>query len=175
MKEEQITVRQIAMSDADDLCTLMTSNASRFFRFFPKTLKLNSTVEDSKKYILKKRKEQQAKEEYTFLLKEPVTNKTMGLLILKEINWMTKQGELAYCMDHNFEGKGFMTQGVQYISEYAFRKLELRTLQIIVHKSNFGSIRVAEKCNYIWQSTLKDAFAPPNEEALNMELYELKE
>ncbi len=174
MKEDQIIMSQIALSDAAELCTLMTSNAARFLRFFPKTLQQNSTVEDSKKFILKKRKEQQAKQEYTFLLKEPSTNKIMGLLILKEINWMTKQGELAFCIDHTFEGKGFTTRAVQYLSDYAFRELELKTLQIIVHKSNIGSIRVAEKCNYIWHSTLKDAFTPPNEKALNMELYELK-
>jgi len=175
MKENQFKVRQIALSDADDLYILMSSNASRFLRFFPKTLEQNSTVEGSKKFILKKRKEQQAKQEYTFLLKEQPTNKIMGLLIIKKINWITKQGELAYCIDHTFEGKGLMTLAVQYISEYAFQKLELITLQIIVHKSNVGSIRVAEKCNYIWRSTLKDAFAPPYEEALDMELYELKE
>ena len=174
MKEDQILMRQIAVNDAADLCTLMTTNAARFLRFFPKTSGQNSTVEDSKKFILKKRKEQQAKQEYTFLLKEPATNKIMGLLILKDINWTTKQGELAFCIDHAFEGKGFTTRAVQYLSDYAFRELELRTLQIIAHKSNIGSIRVAEKCNYIWHSTLKDAFTPPNEKALNMELYELK-
>ncbi len=174
MKKEKTIVSQITLSDADGLCTLMTSNASRFLRFFPKTLNQNRTVEDSKKFILKKRQQQQAKEEYTFFLKEPLTHKIMGLLIIKEINWMTKQGELAFCIDQHFEGKGFMTLAVQYISEFAIQKLELRTLQIIAHKSNFGSIRVAEKCNYIWHSTLKDAFAPPNEKALDMELYELK-
>lgn len=174
MKEDQITMSQITMSDADDLCTYMTTNATRLLRFFPKTLKQNNTVEDSKKFILKKRKEQKAKQEYTFLLKKLPTNKIMGLLILKEINWITEQGELAYCIDHNFEGKGFMTKAVQYISDYAFQKLELRTLQIIVHKSNLGSICVAEKCNYIWQCTIKDAFTPPDEEELDMELYELK-
>ena len=174
MKEDQIIMSQIALSDATDLFTLMTTNAARFLRFFPKTLRQNSTAEDSKKFILKKRKEQQAKNEFTFLLKEPSTKKLMGLLILKEINWITKQGELAFCIDLTFEGKGFTTQAVQYLSDYAFRELELKTLQIIVHKSNIGSIRVAEKCNYIWHSTLKDAFTPPNELALNMELYELK-
>jgi len=174
MKEELITVSQITMSDADDLYTFMTSNTSRFLRFFPKTLQENRSVEASKKFILKKRKEQQAKEEYTFFFKEPLTHKIMGLLIIKEINWITGQGELAYCIDHAFEGKGLMTQAIHNISEYAFQNLGLRTLQIIVHKSNVGSIRVAEKCNYIWQSTLKNAFAPPHEEALDMELYELK-
>ncbi len=175
MKEERIAVSQITLSDADDLCALMTSNASRFLRFFPITLKQNTTIEDSKIFILKKRKEQEAKEEFTFLFKENSTNKLMGLLIIKEINWVTKQGELAYCIDQNYEGKGFMTRAVQYISNYAFQKLALKTLQIIVHKSNPGSVRVAEKCNYIWQRTLKEAFTPPYEKALDMELYELKE
>ena len=175
MKEERITVSQISLSDAEDLCALMTSNASRFLRFFPITLKQNNTIEDSKIFIVKKRKEQESKEEYTFLFRENPTNKLMGLLIIKEINWVTKQGEVAYCIDQNYEGKGFMTQAVHYISSYAFQKLALKTLQIIVHKSNVGSVRVAEKCNYIWQGTLKEAFTPPYEKALNMELYELKE
>jgi len=174
MKDNSISITPVDPNDAEDLCALMTSNASRFFRFFPSTLKQNTSVEDSRIFILKKRKEQQAKEEYTFLLKSDPTNKLMGLLILKEINWVTKQGELAYCIDQGFEGKGFMTHAVQYISNYALRELQLRTLQIIAHKSNLGSIRVAEKCNYIWQRTLKEAFTPPNEEALDMELYELK-
>jgi ribosomal-protein-alanine N-acetyltransferase len=174
MKDKRISINEIAISDADALFTLMSSNSSRFLRFFPKTLKQNSTVEDSKIFILKKRKEQEQKEEYTFLLKEHTTNQIIGLLILKEINWITKQGELAYCIDHSFEGKGLMTRAVQYLSAYSFQKLALRTLQIIVHNSNFGSIRVAEKSNYIWQRTLKNTFTPPNEKTLDMELYELK-
>jgi len=174
MTQERIIISDLAIKDAADIHLLMTSNTSRFLRFFSNTLKQNSTIKDSKIFIQKKKKEQKAKEEYTFLVKENLTKKIVGLLIIKEINWVSKQGELAYCIDQGYEGKGLMTEAVNSVSNFALRKLELRTLQIIVHKSNLGSIRVAEKCNYIWQKTLKDAYAPPNEEALDMELYELK-
>ena len=55
---------------------------------------------------------------------------------------------------------------------YAFENLELKTLQIIAHKTNISSVRVAEKSNFTWVKTLSKSFTPPGKEALDMELYE---
>lgn len=65
-----------------------------------------------------------------------------------------------------------MTETVHAMSKWAFEELQLSTLQIIAHKSNIASIRVAEKCGFTWQKVLVESFTPPNEKALNMELYE---
>ena len=66
-----------------------------------------------------------------------------------------------------------MSSVVKALSIHAFSKLELEVLQIIVHKSNIGSIKVAEKCNFVWRKTLLKSYTPPNEAPLDMELYEL--
>ena len=160
--------------DAKSLSEMMIANAERFKRYFPITLSKNMSLEASQKYIIDKEVECQSKSEFTLAIKESKTNQIVGIIIIKEINWETKQGEFAYCIDSNFENKGWMSKAINSVSKYAFEILGLEKLQIIVHKDNIGSAKVAQKCDFIWQKTLLKEYTPPNEMPLDMELYELK-
>jgi ribosomal-protein-alanine N-acetyltransferase len=167
-------IDKIRDEDALSIYELMNNNAIRFQRFFPKTLAQNLTYEDSKKFALLKSQEHDSKLEFTFVLKDQNPNKIIGLIILKELDWDKKQGEFAYCIDAGYEGKGVMSKAVKEMSRYALDKLQLRTLQIVVHESNTGSAKVALNCSYKWHKTLLNEYTPPNEPQLDMELYELK-
>ena len=169
----KFTIDELNSEDAEALCHLMVSNMARFERFFPNTLRQNLTVKTSQDFIKKKQAQFESRFELTWVLKEALSRKLIGLIILKELNWIDGVGELAYCIDKNFNGKGLMTEAVKMISKHAFEHLQLNTLQIIVHKSNTASMRVAEKCGYIWKRTLSEAYTPPKEKALDMELYQL--
>jgi len=166
-------VYKISKKDAESIHRLMVSNAERFKRFFPKTLEQNLTVDLAQLFAAIKVKEFIANEEFLYTIKERKTNQVVGLVYIKELDWLKKQGEFAYCLDVQHEGKGLMSSVVKALSVYAFNKLGLDVLQIIVHKSNIGSIKVAEKCTFVWQKTLLKSYTPPNEPPLDMELYEL--
>lgn len=155
------------------LCDFCTINAERLQRFFPKTLEQNLTPDLSKYFVERKIKAFQNKEEFLFILKEKENRTLIGLIYLKELDWERKQGELAYALDYKVEGKGYMTETVRAISKWAFEKQQLKTLQIITHKSNSGSVRVAQNCGFTWQKVLLAAHTPPGENPLDMELYEL--
>ncbi len=155
------------------LCDFCVVNTERLQRYFPKTLAQNLTPDLSKYFVDQKIKEFEAKEEFLFVLKEKESHTLIGLIYLKELNWKKKQGELAYAIGYQFEGKGYMTKTVKEISKWAFEKLQLKTLQIIVHNANKGSIRVVEKNGFTWQKVLVAEYIPPNESPLDMELYEL--
>jgi ribosomal-protein-alanine N-acetyltransferase len=160
--------------DAKSLSEMMLSNSEKFKRYFPITLSKNISLEASQKYIIDKEVECQAKSEFTFAIKESKTNQIAGIIIIKKINWEINQGEFAYCIDSNYENKGWMSVAINAVSKYAFEILGLEKLQIIVHKDNIGSVKVAQKCNFIWQKILLKEYTPPNEFPLDMELYELK-
>lgn len=155
------------------ICDFCITNSERLRRFFPLTLEQNLTPDLSKHFVEKKVKEFHAKEEFLFVLKEKKDHRIIGLLYLKELDWKKKQGELAYAIDYTVSGKGYMTKAVHEISAWAFEQLQLKTLQIIAHNTNKASIRVAEKCGYIWKRMLIAAHTPPGENPLDMELYEL--
>ncbi|MBO0331023.1 GNAT family N-acetyltransferase [[Muricauda] lutisoli] len=169
---ELVKINYLKETDAEDLCCMMTSNADIFNRFFTKTLSQNKSVESSRLYIAKKAKEIERRLEFTYAIRHK-DNRVIGLVILKDIHWDTGAGELAYCLDKHHQGKGIVSQSVKNISELAFEKLKLKKLKIFAHKSNIASIKVAEKTGFHWAQTVSKAYQPPNEDSLDMEIYEL--
>ena len=170
---ETFHIEPVKIQDVWGLCNFIVSNEARLKRYFPKTLEQNLTPGLSKNFVQQKVNQYQLKEECLFTLKENQPQQIIGLIYIKDLDWVKKQGELAYCIGYQFEGKGLVSQSVKALSKYAFEVLEIDTLQIITHKSNLGSVKVAENCNFIWRKTLKKEFKPLNESPLDMELFEL--
>jgi len=166
-------IDSIHEKDAWKLCDLMVANEDRFKQFFPGTLAQNLNPELSTYFVKQKVKEYADKQEFLFTIKEQQTNVLIGLVYIKELDWHAKQGEFAYCIGYQFEKKGIVSKSIDALSKYAFNELKLEVLQIIVHKTNISSVRVAEKCNFVWTRTLLNGFTPPNGIPLDMELYEL--
>ena len=166
-------IDKITLEDAKSIHLLMVSNDDRFQRYFPKTLEDNSTKALSEIFVKSKVDKFQSKEEFLFTIKETATNSVVGLVYIKELDWTIKQGEFAYCIDAKCGGKQLMSKAIKILSEYAFTNLNLKTLQIIVHKDNIPSVKVALNSNFTWIKTLINEYTPPGESPLNMELYEL--
>ncbi len=170
---ETITIAPIQETDAWKVCNFVVANEDRLKRFFPKTLEQNLTPTLAKHFVETKAKQYASKEEFLFTLKEKTSRTLVGLIYIKTLDWTTKQGEFAYCIGYPFERKGITSKAVKGLSEYAFETMGLKTLQIISHRSNTASVKVAEKCGFKWVKTLPEAYTPPFEDALDMELYEL--
>jgi len=166
-------IDKIQQKDAWNLCDFMTANEDRLKDYFPGTLAQNLTPDLSKRFTEKKVKQYHLKEEFLFTIKEKETHKLAGLVYIKELDWEKKQGEFAYCVGYQFEGKGLITKAIKSLSEFAFNDLKLITFQIIVHKDNIGSVKIAKNCNFIWQKTLPNEFTPTGKQPIDMELYEL--
>lgn len=170
----QFEINAISERDSWRLCDFISSNADYLKRYFPKTVAANLTPNLSSIFVEQKVLDFVAGKEYLFTLKELEHRKIIGLVYLKELKRSTKEAELAYCIAYPFKNKGFASLAVQKISEWAFTNQQLERLRIIVHKSNIGSIKVAENCGYLWENTLVKEHTPPNEDPLDMELYILK-
>ena len=166
-------INTIHEGDAWKICDLMVANADRFKRYFPGTLAENLNPTLSKLFVEKKVKAFNTKQEFLFTLKHSETRELAGLIYIKEVDLNIKQGEFAYCIGYTFEGQGLTSKSVKALSKHAFETLGLETLQIIAHKDNISSVKVALNNGFEWQKTLENEFTPTGEAPLNMELYEL--
>jgi [ribosomal protein S5]-alanine N-acetyltransferase len=174
IKNSEFHIIILKPEDAKSLSKMMLLNFDNFKRYFPVTSSKNKSTEDSLKYIEEKRKENESKSEFTFGIKDISNSNIAGLIIIKEINWETKQGEFAYCTSSKYENKGWMSKAIALTTKYGFETLGFEKFQIIAHKTNVGSCKVAEKCGFEWKKTLLNEYTPPNEAPLDMELYELE-
>lgn len=170
---DDFEINAIHEGDAWKICDLMVANADRFKRYFPGTLAQNLNPTLSRLFVENKMKQFEKKDEFLFTLKHSETRELAGLIYIKELDWDKKQGEFAYCIGYTFEGQRLTTKSVKALSTYAFQTLGLETLQIIAHKDNIPSVKVAINNSFKWQKTLKNEFTPPGEQPLDMELYEL--
>ena len=170
----EYTIEPVHEKYAWRICDFMVANADRFKRFFPQTLNQNLNPELSRIFVNDKVRQFEQREEFLFVLKMKNDRRVIGLVYIKRVDWEKKEAELAYCIGYTHEGKGWMTEAVQYLSAYALNKLGLSTLRIIVHKSKPASIKVAQNCGYLWKSTLEKEHAPRGEAPLDMELYVLE-
>ena len=166
-------ISPIHEGDAWKICDFLVTNSDRLKRYFPNILKENLNPTLSKFFIEKKIKQFCNKEEFIFTLKQVKTRKLMAIISVIQIDWSIKQGELAYCIDYNFEGQGLTSKAVGLVSKYAFETLGFETLQIVVYKDNTPSSKVAINNGFKWQKTLLKEYAPIGEQVLDMELYEL--
>lgn len=161
----------IQEKDAWKICDFIVANQDRFKLYLPKTVAQNLTPDLSRLFTEKKVKEFQKKEELLFTLKEKETNVLVGLVYLKNFDWNKKQGEFAYCIGYQFKGKAIITKAVNELMIYAQKNLGILSFQIIAHKTNPASVKVAENCGFKWVKTLKNGFTPTGKGPLDMELY----
>ena len=64
--------------------------------------------------------------EFVFLIVDKKSNKKVGWTGIYEIDWISKKGELRFFIgDKKFWGKGFATDAVSLLIDYAFKKLNL--------------------------------------------------
>lgn len=172
-RSDTFYIEYLKPEDALNLNKLLVSNTERFKHYLPKTLSENRTLDSSKSYIVKRIDLMASKSEYTFTIKDTLTKSIAGLIILKSIDWNKNKGEFAYCIGKSYEKNGWMSQAIRAVSKFAFQELKLETLQIISHKTNKASVKVAERNNFVWKKTLKHEFIPSGQPPLDMELYEL--
>jgi ribosomal-protein-alanine N-acetyltransferase len=62
-----------------------------------------------------------------------------------------RAGHIGYWIDRNFANRGFTTQAVEILTQYAFQELKLHRLEINLRPENASSRRVAEKAGYIFE------------------------
>lgn len=172
LNTESFSLEALKSQDAQSLSRLMISNGRRFQQYLPKTLSENLSEVDSKNYIQRKTKQLKNNEEFTFAIKDIDSGDVAGLIILKNIDSVLKQGEFAYCLGQKYSGKGWMTRSIEAAKAYAFNELKLKSIQIIIHKTNLPSIQIAERHAFIWIKTLDNEFVT-GKSVLDMELYEL--
>ena len=58
---------------------------------------------------------------------------------------------IGYWIDRNYANRGYMTEAVNMLTDFAFQELELHRIEINIRPENSPSIRVAEKCGYLYE------------------------
>lgn len=88
-----------------------------------------------------------------------VFHKESGVLIansgLHRIDWDARKFEIGYWIDTRYSGKGYMTEAVKGISDFAFRELDANRVEIRCDVQNVKSRAIAERIGFELEGILR--------------------
>lgn len=87
---------------------------------------------------------------------EKSTNKIVGTAMVFNFNKVAKHAEIGYVFHKDVWGRGFCTETVKLICDFAFGELQIHKLHAQVNAANIGSSRVLEKNGFELEGRLRD-------------------
>jgi len=75
---------------------------------------------------------------------------------LHRIDWSVPKFEIGYWIDSRYSGKGYMTEAVKRIVQFAFEDLQANRLEICCDSNNLKSKRIPERIGFDFEGELKN-------------------
>lgn len=142
---KNITLRGLELSDVDEL---MKHWNDLELRQFLGDIAPNSKEEEIE-WIKSTWKERKEKIGYTFAIELKSKKLLIGSVGVREIDWHSRSGELAISLyNKNYWNKGYGTEAVKMILDYAFKWLNLNSVWLRVWSYNKRAISCYEKTGF---------------------------
>ena len=155
-KESRIYLRELDTADAGELLELNRTNREIFEGITP-------AVHDDSFYTLDAQVKliegwKQARENgsrHDFGIFETQTNNLIGSIGLYRFG-LAEKCVLGYSLDKDHHGKGYATEAVRLILDYAFKEVGIHRIEAGVMPRNIGSARVLEKAGFVREGLARD-------------------
>ncbi|MCP3032279.1 GNAT family N-acetyltransferase [Halobacillus sp. A1] len=148
-KGKSIYIRMFQPADARALLALQEENRTFFERAsMPRKdefYTMDRQLEKVQEYEERSREDQ----EYNFGIFTKESNRLVGTINLFQVMRGALQSAfVGYFLDEKHNGRGFTTEAVKLIVDYAFAELQLHRIEAGVMPHNSGSMRVLEKAGF---------------------------
>ena len=80
----------------------------------------------------------------------------IGSIVLHNISLKNKYAEIGYKLKPEFQHKGFMSEALQEIIDFSFKKMLLIEIEAFTHKNNLASIALLQKHLFVLQKNKID-------------------
>ena len=98
-----------------------------------------------------------------------------GILVgasgIHRMDWTVRRFEIGYWLRTSLYGQGYMTEAVHAIAGFAFDILHARRVEIRADELNYRSWRVAERCGFELEGTLRNEVVDEVGNPRNLRIY----
>ena len=112
-----------------------------------------------------------SREDLQLLLFCKETNQLVGSSGLHRIDWEVKKFEIGYWVNSSFAKKGYITEAVSAISNFAIEQLQANRLEIRCDELNVQSAKVAERCGFTLEGILRNDSLSADGQLRNTKVY----
>lgn len=155
IESERLVFRPFSYTDDEDMLAYWISDPKIQFMY---SEPIYTTKEEVKSLLDKYINAYNREDYYRWAIIEKVSKRCIGQIAIFLVDNKNHFCEIEYCLGSKFHRKGYMTEAVDTILEFAFSKVNFHKVQVCHKESNIASQGVIKKCNFTYEGTLRDFF-----------------
>jgi RimJ/RimL family protein N-acetyltransferase len=97
-----------------------------------------------------------SRKDMPYLIWDKSASQILGATGLHRTVWETPKTEVGYWCRTSHRGRGFITEAVNAVANIAFTEMKAVRLEVITDEENTASRRVAERCGFTLEGTLRN-------------------
>ncbi|TVX93220.1 GNAT family N-acetyltransferase [Paenibacillus agilis] len=146
---EMIYVKLVEKSDAESLLALEANNRQFFQQFTGAREKSFYTLQGQVERIREEMELKEADRGYLFVICLQQSDQIIGEVFLTEVvRYNLQSCWIGYFLDQEHNGKGYTTEAVKLVVDFAFNQLDLHRIEAGVMLHNQGSMKVLLKSGF---------------------------
>jgi RimJ/RimL family protein N-acetyltransferase len=151
---ERLVIRMARPGDGTALNQAVLESEDRLKPWFPWAQEMPS-VEDSEVLMRGWHAKYISREDLQLLLFLKEENILIGCSGLRPHNWDVPKFEIGYWIRTGYEGRGYVTEAVNGITQFGFDTLGAERLMIRCYRQNERSAAVAKRCGFLYEGTFR--------------------
>jgi RimJ/RimL family protein N-acetyltransferase len=155
MRFDNYSIRLLSTEDVDAYFELVKRNRKRLEDFFTGTVSKTGTLESTREFVLDMMNRTKERTYFPYLLVDDTDQKIIGFFDLKNIDWNIPKSEVGCYIDERYAGKGLVTKAFGLFCDFCFTEFNFSKLFLRTHHSNSSARRVAEKCGFEIEGTIR--------------------
>ncbi|MBK7962688.1 MAG: GNAT family N-acetyltransferase [Bdellovibrionales bacterium] len=113
------------------------------------------SVEDSEENVRRAFAKWVLREDLRISIFDKASGKLVGSSGLHRINWELPSFEIGYWVRNSFEGKGYITESTNALTQFAFKQLKAKRVEIRCNSKNERSVTVIKRLGFEYEGCLR--------------------
>ncbi len=154
LRGERVVVRPYRESDAADLRAAVEESREHIRPWLP-FADDHKTLDESRDWIIRCAARWLLREDFIVGLWDAASGEFVGGSGLHPRDWQVPSFEIGYWLRASAQGKGYMHEAVQLLTDYAFASLNAQRVLIRCDARNARSAAVAERLGFVREARLR--------------------
>ena len=171
MKFDNYSLRLLRLGDLDPYFALVQRNRERLADRFVGTVSRTKTLEEAQEFVEEMIKHTISNTYFPYVIIDENENRIIGFIDLKNIDWDIPKTQIGFYIDEAYEGKGIISKAISKIINYCFDDKGFEKLFMRIHPDNLAAKKVAEKCGFELEGTIRKDYKTPSGNLVDLLYY----
>lgn len=150
---------------------MVDQNRSRLEDYFSGTVCYTTNLDSTREYCDLLAEKAINKIYFPYVIVDAISEKYIGYVDLKNIDWSIPKTEVGYFIDERYEGKGIITKAVGVVIEHITSIYKFKKILCRANEDNKGSIQVALNNGFELEGVVRRDYKKTNGEIVDLNYY----